>query len=810
DWLDGIVHGPQVLHDFPELRKNIPAKYPIRRYPDITHSRGCQYPVPNWDKAYQRTLDRESINPRPMWFTEIYRKYRTYAAGFITYSEGCNDDVNKILWSCLGWDPKMNVREIMKDYSNYFISSRYADRFADGLLALEKNWQGPLLENNSVYKTLEHFQKMEKEATPQDKLNWRFQQGLYRAYYDAYVKARLHYETELEARAKDVLKNAKQLGSLKAIDQAEAILDKAVTQKIKTEWRARTFELAEALFQSIRMQLSVKKYQAIRVVRGANLDNIDVPLNNSKGLKKQFAEIRKLKTEKERLIRIGLESKMPVTQYSGPRDKLHIYLLIGQSNMAGRAAIPDEDKGPMEGCFLLDRENRWEPASNPLNRYSTLGGSLKNQRLNPGYMFAKTMRKNNPNVSIGLICNARGATSIEKWMPGTDYYKQAIKRVKAAWDTGVFKGVLWHQGEGNDTNINYHVKLKKLIAQMRKDLGHENMFFVAGGIVESETLPRGKILNPQLARLPGEVPFTGFASSEGLKTFDGKAHFGSESMKTLGRRYAEAIIELEKEGTKALSYKQAASTRDVITNSIGMKLVYIPAGEFMMGSGLSTSQVAFQYGGNADSYKDEHPQHKVRISKGFYMCQTEVTQAQYEMVMGINPSFFKGDNLPVETVRWTEVTEFCKKLSLKDGKTYRLPTEAEWEYACRAGSTGAYSFGNSQSSLGDYAWYGYEKSGKRTHPVGTKRPNAFGLYDMHGNVWEFCRDFYDRGYYNKSIITDPEKNHSNAIGRVLRGGGWDSNAGICRSAYRFGNHPKRRSGSFGFRVVFSVSPQDFQ
>jgi formylglycine-generating enzyme required for sulfatase activity len=180
------------------------------------------------------------------------------------------------------------------------------------------------------------------------------------------------------------------------------------------------------------------------------------------------------------------------------------------------------------------------------------------------------------------------------------------------------------------------------------------------------------------------------------------------------------------------------------------------------------------------------------------------------VVMGVNPSHFKGDNLPVETVRWIEATEFCKKLSRKDGKTYRLPTEAEWEYACRAGSTGAYSFGSSQSSLGDYAWYGYGKSGKRTHPVGTKRPNAFGLYDMHGNVWEFCRDFYDSGYYNKSIRTDPEKTQSNAIGRVLRGGGWDGDAGICRSAYRFGNHPRRRSGSFGFRVVLSVSSQDFQ
>ena len=304
-WLDGIVHGPQIRQDLQELRGNIPAQYPIRRYPDITHSLGCQYPVPNWDKAYQLTLHREPINPRPMGFADIYRKYLPYAVGYITYSEGCNDDVNKILWSCLGWDPDMDVREIMKDYSNYFISPRYTERFADGLLALERNWQGPLLKNDSVYKTLEHFQKMEKEATPQEKLNWRFQQGLYRAYYDAYVRSRLLYETKLEKRAILTLSRASQIGALEAMAKAEAILDEVNSHDPQPQWRTRIFELAEALFQSIRMQLSVEKYQAISVRRGANLDNIDVPLNNSKELKKQFAEIRNLKTEKERLSRIA-------------------------------------------------------------------------------------------------------------------------------------------------------------------------------------------------------------------------------------------------------------------------------------------------------------------------------------------------------------------------------------------------------------------------------------------------------------------------------------------------------------------------
>ncbi|MHC4155236.1 MAG: sialate O-acetylesterase [Planctomycetota bacterium] len=238
-------------------------------------------------------------------------------------------------------------------------------------------------------------------------------------------------------------------------------------------------------------------------------------------------------------------AEMLANQYSGPRDKLHIYLLIGQSNMAGRAAIPPEDKGPMEGCFMLDRENRWLPASNPLNRYSTIISNTSNQRLNPGYMFAKTMRQRDANISIGLICNARGATSIERWMPRTRYYAEAIKRVKAAAPSGVFKGILWHQGEGNYTDTEYLVKLKKLIGRMREDIGGENILFVAGGICESDKSPGGKLINAQLARLPDEVAMTGYASSAGLETFDGKWHFGPDEMKILGRRYAEVVITLQ-------------------------------------------------------------------------------------------------------------------------------------------------------------------------------------------------------------------------------------------------------------------------
>jgi hypothetical protein len=305
EWLDGVVFGPQVEMSLPELRKAVPAKYPIRRYPDITHCRSSQYAIPNWDDAYKSTLGREPINPRPRAYAKIFRDLQQYSIGFITYSEGCNDDFNKVLWSCLGWYPDMKVEEIAKEYSRYFISPRWEEKFAQGLLNLEQNIYGRTLTNKYAYETLRIFQEMEKNALPQERLNWRFQQGLYRAYYDAYIKARLEDETELKKQALEVLKQATTIGSPNAIQKAEAILDKARTNKVKPEWRARVFELAEALFQSIRMQLSVKKYQAIRVNRGANLDNIDKPLLNLEDLKQRLDKVYRLKSEKDRLEEIA-------------------------------------------------------------------------------------------------------------------------------------------------------------------------------------------------------------------------------------------------------------------------------------------------------------------------------------------------------------------------------------------------------------------------------------------------------------------------------------------------------------------------
>jgi len=300
-WLSGVVFGPQIRVSLPELREAIPKKYPIRRYPDITHSLQCQYPVPDWDTAYALTEGREGINPRPLGEAVIFRTYENYAIGFLTYSEGSNDDVNKIVWSGLGWNPKADAADILREYSRYFIGDRYTEDFAQGLLALERNWRGPLLTNAGVYTTLQQFQAMERSASPQVLLNWRFQEGLYRAYYDAYNRSRLIYESALEDQAIDKLREAARTGALAAMSEAEAVLERAVTQPVSQPWRARVFEMAEALYQSIRMQLSVPRYKAIAVSRGANLDSIDVPFNNRPWLTYRFAEIRKMADERERL-----------------------------------------------------------------------------------------------------------------------------------------------------------------------------------------------------------------------------------------------------------------------------------------------------------------------------------------------------------------------------------------------------------------------------------------------------------------------------------------------------------------------------
>jgi len=304
DWLTGVAFGPGTRLPVPELRKKLPARYPIRLYPDITHSILCEYPVPDWDVAFAATEARETINPRPRDEAAIFHYAAPSSVGFSTYSEGVNDDVNKIVWSGLGWNPDQPVETILREYARYFIDPKFETQFVAGLLSLERNWRGPLLSNPGIETTFLQFQEMENQATPQMLRNWRFLQALYRAYYDAYVRARLINETALQQRATFALRAAPQVGSMAAMAEAEQILDEAVRRPVATEVRTRIFALAEALYQTIGMQLSVKLYQAEGVGRGANLDTVDFPLNDRFWLEKELSAVRTGDTEKRRLTQI--------------------------------------------------------------------------------------------------------------------------------------------------------------------------------------------------------------------------------------------------------------------------------------------------------------------------------------------------------------------------------------------------------------------------------------------------------------------------------------------------------------------------
>ncbi|MBR9977888.1 MAG: SUMF1/EgtB/PvdO family nonheme iron enzyme [Bacteroidetes bacterium] len=244
-------------------------------------------------------------------------------------------------------------------------------------------------------------------------------------------------------------------------------------------------------------------------------------------------------------------------------------------------------------------------------------------------------------------------------------------------------------------------------------------------------------------------------------------------------------------------------------------MLLIPAGTFLMGNVT----------GHPEGLPNEQPVHEVTVTRPFLMSRTPVTQRQYQAVMGTNPGYFDGPDLPVEQVTWYDAVQFCNELSRQEGldpcysgsgmdiicdfsaNGYRLPTEAEWEYACRAGTeTDFYSGNMTHSEMLPYdpalhrtGWYG-GNAGSTTHPVGMKEANAFGLHDMHGNVWEWCWDMYDSGYYAESPATDPQ-GPGDRTRRVLRGGSWNNFARVCRSASRGYFNPGGRNSSYGFRLV---------
>ncbi len=223
----------------------------------------------------------------------------------------------------------------------------------------------------------------------------------------------------------------------------------------------------------------------------------------------------------------------------GPSEPLQVYLLIGQSNMAGRAPIKDADREPIDRCFLLNAEGKWEPAVVPFNRYSTIRKGLGMQKLNPGYGFAQTLTERQRFVSIGLVVNAKGGTRIGQWEKGTPFYTEAVRRAREAQKSGTLRGILWHQGESDNGNPDGYVeKLVQLVQDLRKDLEVPDLPFVAGEV------KAGSAINAELVKVPDVLAHTACVSSQGLTTYD-RWHFDRRSMLLLGERYAEAMLALQ-------------------------------------------------------------------------------------------------------------------------------------------------------------------------------------------------------------------------------------------------------------------------
>lgn len=266
------------------------------------------------------------------------------------------------------------------------------------------------------------------------------------------------------------------------------------------------------------------------------------------------------------------------------------------------------------------------------------------------------------------------------------------------------------------------------------------------------------------------------------------------------RKRLEVIGERERrkqeEANRRAKNEQPKSFVEDLGNGVKLKMIFIPKGSFLMGSPDSDS----------DASDSENPQHRVEITQSFYLGECQITQGQWQAVMGNNPSgfgtnwFANRDTHPVETVSWDDCQKFLTKLNQQTGKKYRLPTEVEWEYACRAGTQTRYYFGDNADQLGEYAWFD-GNSGSKTHPVMTKKPNQFGLNDMYGNVWEWCEDDWENNY-NTPRNQKPFVNSSKR--KVLRGGSWKFNPWFCRSANRFNFSRSFQHNLIGFRVVCSL------
>ena len=356
-WLGGLVAGPS-SPPLAVTRARLHPRYRLRDYPDITHTVRAQYVVPDWDPAFNFTLGREPINPRPVFYSNLHDRIASHTDGFISYSDGVNDDVNKAIWSRKAWAPRESPREMLIDYARVFFGEAVADRAADGLLALEKNWEGPLASNGAVDGTLALWQRLEAE-TPALAGNWRWQQALFRAYYDAYTRHRLLRETDLERRANAALLEARTGGALTAVARARAVLAEADSPGEHQAWRQRILDLGAALFASIGMQMDTPTYKASGTERGAVLDFLHYPLNNRWWLEDEMAGALGLAEEAARVARLEVLARWERPDDGSFYDDLGH---VGRSPHVRKARIsganpPELEDGPTPH-FTWENEGR--------------------------------------------------------------------------------------------------------------------------------------------------------------------------------------------------------------------------------------------------------------------------------------------------------------------------------------------------------------------------------------------------------------------------------------------------------------------
>jgi hypothetical protein len=404
-WLSGIFFGPQSRDSFETQRRRIPAALPILFYPDIAHTMHAQFPVPEWDPAYALTEGREPIDPRPVDEAVIYKHFEPLQSGFTAYSEGVNDDGNKFLWTQWSWNSSLPAEAILQDYSRFFLGPQWTQPFAKGLADLERNWRGPLLKNPHIEATAAEFEEMEQQSAA-PKLNWRFELALERAHYDLFLQQRLTAETAQQQQALAALAQAPQTGSEKALASAESAL---IPTQAGTAERAQVFALADKLFHNIGLQLSAKLYGASNWERGANLDRIDIPLNDRVWLKNRFTEIRQLPGEAAKLAAIEQilhwSDPAPRTLYDDLGDPANEPHLMRGKGFAGdpeqyQTAIDGvSDHTPLEGV-------RWSQLTYAETLYET-PLELAYDHLDPArhYRLRVTFGGEDYTAPIGIVAN---------------------------------------------------------------------------------------------------------------------------------------------------------------------------------------------------------------------------------------------------------------------------------------------------------------------------------------------------------------------------------------------------------------------